>query len=185
MSFRSIEIFDSILVDLTKEEGCKMERFLVCSRCSREGKECFFKDVGPAFQLHNDMELCLNLTGDIKGHPLEEKLKSLLATTKGPNAFSLTAFLKDGIENIPKMSFTDLRPDMQVGDQVWIYRDANTTSCNPVASIMPYAHVVVYVGNNEVVHVDKDRSCCAGILMGTIKRVPIEDVIEPNDQGRS
>ena len=82
------------------------------------------------------------------------------------------------------MSFTDLRPDMQVGDQVWIYRDANTTSCNPVASIMPYAHVVVYVGNNEVVHVDKDKSCCAGILMGTIKRVPIDDVIKPDDQGK-
>jgi hypothetical protein len=158
-----------------------MERFLACSRCSREGKESFFKDVGPGFQHPNDMEQC----EEAKGHPLEDKLKCLLVTTTGPTAFSLTEFLKDGIENIPKMSFTDLWPDMQVGDQVWIYRDANTTSCNPVASIMPYAHVVVYVGNNEVVHVDKDRSCCAGILMGTIKRVPIEDVIEPNDQGRS
>jgi hypothetical protein len=44
---------------------------------------------------------------------------------------------------------------------------------------------VVFVGNNEVVHVDKDRSCGAGILMGTIKRVPIEDVIKPDDQGKS
>ena len=65
-----------------------------------------------------------------------------------------------------------------------IYRDAKTTSCNPVASMMPYAHVVVYVGNNEVVHVDKDKGCCTGILMGTIKKVPIEDVIKPDDQGK-
>ena len=82
------------------------------------------------------------------------------------------------------MLLTNLQPDMQVGDQVWIYRDANTTSCNPVANIMHYAHVVVYMGNNEVVHVDKDNSCFAGILMGTISRVPIEEVIEPDDQGK-
>ena len=46
--------------------------------------------------------------------------------------------------------------------QVWIYRDAN----------------------DEVVHVDKDWRCCKGILMGTIKKVPIKDVIKPDDQGK-
>ena len=160
-----------------------MERFLVCMRCSRESKESFFKDVGQNFKLNNRMEQCESLDDNVEGHPLDAKQKTLLATTKGPTAFSLTEFLKDGIENIPKMSFTNLQPKMQVGDQVWIYRDANTTCCNPVPSMMPYAHVVVYVGNNEVVHVDKDWRCCKGILMGTIKKVPIEDVIKPDDQG--
>ena len=73
---------------------------------------------------------------------------------------------------------------LQEGDQVWIYRSGGTTRCNPVANIMPYAHVVVYVGNNEVVHVAKDTGCCKGILKGTIKIAPIKRIIKPNDKGK-
>jgi hypothetical protein len=134
------------------------------------------------------MEHCESLManeedGPTPSHPLDERQKALMGTTKGANSFSLTEFLQDGIEEIPKMKFKDLKPSLQEGDQLWIYRSGSTTRCNPVASMMPYAHVVVYVGNNEVVHVAKDTGCCKGILKGTIKTVSIENVIKPNDQG--
>ena len=93
-------------------------------------------------------------------------------------------FLKDGIEQIEKRPFKELRPSLTVGDQVWIYRDrrANCASC-----IMPYAHVTIYVRDQDqdkVVHVAKKGGCCPGIMMGTIKKVPIEDVIKEDDQGK-
>ena len=49
---------------------------------------------------------------------------------------------------------------------------------------MPYAHVTVYVGEDKVVHVTKNWNYCAGgLMMGTIKKVPIGRVIKDDDQG--
>ena len=48
---------------------------------------------------------------------------------------------------------------------------------------MPDAHVVVYVGDNQVVHVDKSGRSCVGVMMGTIKKVPIGEEISDDDQG--
>ena len=95
-----------------------MERFLVYSKCSREDKESFFKDIVLGFQLNNSLEKCKSLMDNVVSHALDEKQKKLLATIKGPSVFSLTAFLADGIKNIPKMLFIELQPRVQVGDQV-------------------------------------------------------------------
>ena len=74
---------------------------------------------------------------------------------------------------------------------MWIYRDADA---NAIARLMPYAHVVVYLGQNEkgqgeVVHVTNNERCCTPCRTGwcrtgTIKRAAIEDVIEENDEGK-
>ena len=76
---------------------------------------------------------------------------------------------------------------MKVGDQLWIYRDRRTNPCNPVAVIMPYAHVAVYVGvergEKKVVHVERASICLNGIITATIKKVDLNRVIKPGDQG--
>ena len=74
---------------------------------------------------------------------------------------TLAAFLKHDIRNIEKKPFTELYPRLLEGDQVWIYRDADA---NAIARLMPYAHVVVYLGQNEkgqgeVVHVTNNERC--------------------------
>ena len=52
-------------------------------------------------------------------------------------------FLKDGIQTIKKIQFSGLI-GYQIGDQIWIY--GRTNPGNPVAAMMPDAHVAVYVG---------------------------------------
>ena len=79
-----------------------------------------------------------------------------------------------------KHTFKVLRPSLKAGDQVWIFRNKKA---NCASRIMPYAHVTVYVGEDKVVHVTKSWSCCAGVMMGTIKKVPIGKVIKDDDQG--
>ena len=50
--------------------------------------------------------------------------------------------------------------------------------------MMPYAHVAVYVGEEDgqkkVVHVTK---ASVGIMTATIKKVSVNNVINPDDQG--
>ena len=94
--------------------------------------------------------------------------------------------------HIEKKPFIELYPRLLEGDQVWIYRDADA---NAIARLMPYAHVVVYLGQNEkgqgeVVHVTNNERCCmpcrtGWCRTGTIKKAAIEDVIEENDEGKS
>jgi len=56
--------------------------------------------------------------------------------------------------------FKDVRPELRRGDQVWLYRDEDT---NLVSRGMPYAHVLVWlgdgnvVGEGNVVHVTKNK----------------------------
>ena len=169
-----------------------MSRFLICPKCLRkEDKERYFGAfkgrLGVDFEILNDMDQCTSLVpeeGTVrKRHSIQDTHHIMLR--KVPKKwFYLDLFLKDGIEQIEKRPFKDLRPSLRVGDQVWIYRDkrANCASC-----IMPYAHVTIYVRDQDqdkVVHVAKNGGCCPGIMMGTIKKVPIEDVIKEDDQGK-
>ena len=100
----------------------------------------------------------------------------------------MNEFLKDGIQKIGKTPFRELEGDLEIGDQIWIYRDRRTSPCNPVAVMMPYAHVAVYVGDEhgekKVVHVEK-ASCLSGVMTATIKKVPLDHVISLNDQGKA
>ena len=166
-----------------------MRRFLICPKCLRkEDKERYFGAfkgrLGVDFEILNDMDQCTSLVpeeGTVrKRHSIKDTHHIMLR--KVPKKwFYLDLFLKDGIERLEKRPFKDLRPSLTVGDQVWIYRDRRA---NCASWIMPYAHVTVYVGNDMVVHVAKRRGCCPGIMMGTIKKVQIEDVIKEDDQGK-
>ena len=100
--------------------------------------------------------------------------------------FNLEDFLENGIELIEKRPFLQLKKDIKIGDQLWVYRNPTSTKCNPVASQNPYAHVVVVVSVGkvvEVVHVAKNPGILKGFCMGTIKKVPIETVIGDEDEG--
>ena len=184
-------MFDKILVH---EEG--IERFLPCPTCMVKGKDRYFFDVGPGFEPHDKMELCQSPRfidedfGDTfivkEKHSLDSKQKCLIGSKE--QVSTLHQFLKDGIQTIQKVAFRELECDLEVGHQIWIYRDRRTSPCNPVAVMMPYAHVAVYVGEEhgekKVVHVEK-ASCLSGIMTATIKKVPLAHVINPNDQGNA
>ena len=193
--YRAIETFDRIISDIVGEE--MMQRFLICPKCLHKGSERYFgtrgETLGPEFQIFNDMDQCASIVPEegtvMKRHSIADTHQIMLK--KAPKKiFSLYAFLRDGIEKIEKKPFKELQPTLKVGDQVWIYRDRKakvpffgTEFPNCVSRIMPYAHVVVYVGDNEVVHVAKSKKCCAGVMMGTIKKVPIGEEISDDDQG--
>ena len=136
-----------------------MERFLFCMDCLREnGQRRFFSDVGAFFTPRSDIQMCESGFGNGGSgggaHNLNANQLSLMAR-ENLKAAVLKAFLKEGIKNIKKTTLGERKVPLQRGDQIWIYRDGSTTSCNPVASLMPYAHVAVFVGNNMVVHVAK------------------------------
>lgn len=169
-----------------------MERFLICPTCLCNGRERYFgtskRALGEDFEILNDMDQCASLVPEEGTVPKRHSIKDtrhFMLKEVPKKYFYLDAFLKDGIERIEKRSFKELRPSLRVGDQVWIYRDkrANCASC-----IMPYAHVTIYVRDQDqdkVVHVAKKGGCCPGIMMGTIKKVPIEDVIKEHDLGKT
>ena len=188
--FKSIKIFDDILVSLVGEEG--MDRFLPCPACMTQGKDQYFFEVGPGFEpIEPVMDFCQSLNdGDFddaedQKHSIDEKQKILIGRCE-LKVFTLHEFLKDGIQQIEKTPFRELEADLKVGDQIWIYRDGRSNPCNPVAVMMPYAHVAVFVGvedgQKKVVHVTK-ASLKDGIMTGTIKKDSINVVINPDDRG--
>merc|ERR1712037_166171 len=105
-------------------------------------------------------------------HRIKDTHSSMLEKEQ-TKAHTLAAFLRKGMEEMETKPLSEVRPTLLEGDQVWIYRDRKA---NCVSRIMPYAHVAIYVGDNKVVHVTKSAQCCAGVMMGTIKKVPIGDV---------
>ena len=169
----------------------KTERFLICPKCSQMDKERYFgtdgNSLGPEFEILNSMERCDAMFSendevtDFEGHSIKDTHPSMLR--KGPKRENyIRAFLKAGIKEIDKRPFREVRPSLEVGDQVWIYR----TNC--LSRFMPYAHVAVYVGDNQVVHVASNSKCwvpCrAGCFrVGTIQRAPIGNVIKDDDPG--
>ena len=190
--YRAIKTFDDILVNLVGEAS--MQRFLICPKCTMEGKERYFSEVGPGFAIRDTMDQCGTMYLEQEASYAEHSIKAThpsMLLEKGSRK-TLAAFLKDDIRNIEKKPFTELYPRLLEGDQVWIYRDADA---NAIARLMPYAHVVVYLGQNEkgqgeVVHVTNNERCCTPCRTGwcrtgTMKRAAIEDVIEENDEGKS
>ena len=157
-----------------------------------QGKDRYFRAVGPAFEPLDPMEFCQSLNDEDfdddddqydEKHGIDEKQKSLIRRNEQKVA-TLHEFLKDGIQKIEKRPFRELEGNLKVGDQIWIYRDRRSNPCNPVAVMMPYAHVAVYVGEEDgqkkVVHVTK---ASVGIMTATIKKVSVNNVINPDDQG--
>ena len=101
-------------------------------------RECpgYFLEIGPGFQPENDMEKCSHPDEDaFESHSLNENQLNLIRKEE-PNAKTIHTFLKEGIQNKEKKRFREL-PELEPGDQLWIYRDSTTARCNPIARIMP------------------------------------------------
>ena len=92
--------------------------------------------------------------------------------------------LRGGIQSQP---LREIEKDLKIGDQIWINRDRNSHPYNPVARLMPYCHVVVYVGvddddgQKKVIHVTPASKL---MLTATIKEDSINDVIKSDDLGK-
>ena len=177
-----------------------MERFLLCPACMLKGDDRFFSEVGPGFEPHDSMESCQSLINEESDdqmdevyrdkeekHCLDKRQESLIGSYQQQPVSTLHEFLKDGIQTIEKTPFRELEGDLEIGDQIWIYRDGRTNPCNPVAVLMPYAHVAVFVGvehgEKKVIHVEKASICLSGIITATIRKVNLNRVVNPDDQG--
>ena len=186
--FKAIETFDEVMVSLVQEG--RMQRFLPCNACLALGKDRYFVEVGPGFELRDEMEICQGVNGDSrsdeKQHYMDERQKSLIRTI--PPVVAMNQTLRGGIQSQP---LRDIEKDLRIGDQIWINRDRSSHPYNPVARLMPYCHVVVYVGADDddgqkkVIHVTP-ASIWDGKLMltATIKEDSINDVIKPDDLGK-
>ena len=164
-----------------------MERLLICPKCLSNDRERYFGTsegtLGVNFEILNDMDQCASLIPEEGTVPKRHSIKDthqIMLTKVTKKSFSMDDFLKGGIDQIEKVTFTELRPFLEVGDQVWIFRNKKA---NCASRIMPYAHVTIFVGDEKVVHVTKSWRCCDGAMMGTIKEVPIQKVIKDDDPG--
>ena len=211
--FHAIRLFDDILEDLVKKcsqggdvvDKTGMHRFLMCPACMVKGRNQFFVKVGRGFEPQNPNERCRSLVhedfaqsqdfssedegsdSEDEDHTVDERQRILIKDEEEKDS-ALGEFLKKGIQTIPKKPFRELESDLQVGQQIWIYRDGRTNPYNPVAVLMPYAHVAVYVGleggKKKVVHVSK-ASALKGVMTATIEKVSLARVIKPEDLGKS
>ena len=187
--FKAIEIFDDVMVSLVQEG--RMQRFLPCNACLALGKDRYFVEVGPGFEPRDEMEICQGVNGDSLGdekqHYMDEKQKSLISTI--PPVVAMNQTFSGGIQGQPLKPLREIEEGLKVGDQIWINRDRSSHPYNPVARLMPYCHVVVYVGDEhgqkKVIHVTS-ASFWDGklILTATIKEDFINAVINPDDLGK-
>ena len=145
--------------------------YLACKKCPMESNLGFPLENG--FRPKN-RETCRSLVSNKPEHKIDYDFLMLWL-----KPFNLNDFLKSGIKSIEKWPFHRVKKDIKIGDQIWIYRDSTSNKWNPIASNNPYAHVVVVVSVGEVievVHVVKNSRFWKGFCMGTIKKVPIEEV---------
>ena len=152
--------------------------YLSCKKCPMETNLGFPLERG--FRPESNFSTCKSLVKNKPKHELDCMELWL-------RPFNLEDFLENGIHSIERKPFHQVKKDIKIGDQIWVYRDSTNTQCNPIASKNPYAHVVVVVGVGEkieVVHVAKNKSIWKGFCMGTIKKVPIESVICEDDKGK-
>ena len=178
----------------------------MCPACMVKKRNRFFVKVGQGFEPHDLNERCRSLVhedfaqgqelssedgesdSDEDDHTVDEKQMVLVKDEGEQKEPTLHESLsEEGIQKIPKKPFRELEKDLQVGDQIWIYRDGRRNPCNPVAVLMPYAHVAVYVGEGrggkkKVVHVSK-ASALKGVMTATIEKVSLTRVIKPDDEG--
>ena len=167
----------------------QLETGLICQDCTAQEDVGYFK-LDPELCLKSQHEQCSN--GE---HQVSEELHALMSSSfeKDKKGFSFKQ-LEDGLDKIPTMRGMDLlekieRNEVLPGSQIWIKR---TKKDNALAGKMPYAHVLVYIGqkegssDHEVVHVHKSQANClrVGPLMSTFQRINIHEVVKDMDEGR-
>jgi len=173
----TVGIFDNIISDIIAQKKGELERRLICCKCAEESKCSSMlkalqtKTVGYFIRKQGflcDHSICSNRKPKHSCSSLD-KVNRILMEPPAQDSQCIRMFLKNGIETIDKIEFKDRRiTDFVVGDQIWIYRDRNA---NCISKYNPYAHVVVYVGNEKVVHVTPAKcGCVKGLKKRTHQR---------------
>lgn len=185
-AWTSVSIFDNIMSDIIAKRRIRIERGLICFQCAmsvdanssslEQALTCetigyFYRKQGFSCDhsscSNNHQHHCKNL-GD-------QKLRIMIEPAS-IDSQCIRMFLKNGIEAMEKVKFKLLKEYLEIGDQIWLYRNRKQ---NCISKIMPYAHVVIFVGNNKIVHVTPSKcGCCKGI----IRKQNMKEVIKDEDE---
>ena len=160
-----------------------VQRTLQCKECQIGEVEGHF-DIGENLELQSDVDICsqrehmqdAHIVNMIKESLRRKSFKLQLLMEKPKRSLGLEIFEQSQIK--AKI----LSNKLEAGEQIWIYRDRETDPINPIALVNPYAHVMIYVGQNkdnvhEVVHVVIKK----GLSRATIARQPVMEAIKPTD----
>ena len=116
------------------------------------------------------------LTDSMRKNQKPFEMRNLLAVDR--SSLNLEPFEESHIKEVM------LSGQLERGEQIWILHDSQTDSCNPVACMNAYAHVVIYIGKtedvHEVVHISS-APLTRGLLKAKIRRQNVMEVIKPRD----
>ena len=161
-----------------------VQRCLSCRECEKTGQPGFF-------QLDNGIQLSVDNTrcSELDNHKLDAEVEEMMR-----KSFKLESLLDQiKVSDLKMFSESDIQQKMESGElkagqQIWIFHSSETDFWNCMARVNPYAHVVVYVGSedvtdkqgntskvHEVVHVSKSWKCCT-LMKAEICRVDVNRV---------
>ena len=161
---------------------------LICQKCGANDRVGYFK-LNTELWLESENDHCTR--GE---HTVSKELHTLMSSEdeKMRKGFSFK-LLADGLDKIPTMKGREMlrkidMNEVKPGSQIWIKR---TKKDNALAAKMPYAHVLVYIGqeggggDHEVVHVHKSQANCwrVGPLISTFQRIDIREEVNDEDEG--
>ena len=116
------------------------QRSLICKTCLLEGNQGYFQ-LKEGLQLKSMTALCSRF------HKLDKSLIDVVQTSLEPQEFQLKTLMETPKEELGLEPFgsSDIRKrllagQLPIGEQIWIYHDAQTNPWNPVARWNPYAH---------------------------------------------
>ena len=143
-SWDIVNWIDEIVTDLLEKNSItenEFERRILCNLCLEDQYRSLLsvdrtsESLSPGYFMKSNgflepirRESCqfFKSTEDLAGHSrgnFEQKNRTVMIEPDTCRDFNYTAFLKDGIKEIAKKKFKDLKTELQPGDQVWIYRE--------------------------------------------------------------
>ena len=167
-----------------------VQKSLVCKQCRLDGGLDGYFELKENLALVSEADLCSQFH-----HRMDKRIAPFLKESNKRKPFKLQSLMKMEKKRLGLQEFKTsqiqariLSGRLDIGEQIWVYRDKETDPGNPIAHVNPYAHVMVYVGSrveqdtvvHEVVHVGKDSM--RGFSKATIKRENVFTAIKPHDQ---
>ena len=167
-----------------------VQKSLVCKQCRLDGGLDGYFELKENLGLVSEADLCSQFH-----HRMDKMIAPFLKESNKRKPFKLQSLMEMEKKKLGLQEFKTsqiqariLSGRLDIGEQIWVYRDKETDPGNPIAHVNPYAHVMVYVGSrveqdtvvHEVVHVGKDSM--RGFSKATIKRENVFTAIKPHDQ---
>ena len=161
----------------------EVQRSLACRECLEDGVPGYFR-IHEGVKLDSEIQKCSEAQ-----HSLHEKLADSMQKNQKP--FEMKNLLAVDKSSLNLEPFGDSRikremlsGQLERGEQIWIFHDSQTDSCNPVACVNAYAHVVIYIGKtgdvHEVVHISS-APLTRGLMKAKIRRQDVMEVIKARD----